>query len=332
MTIVFDAHAHAVGFIPRPFGAAYRFVNRTTMPPDVSLGAMHDGGVDAVVVKAVGDPVVTRWYRGSAWAAVLTQLEQIRLQAERAGAAVVTDRSQLVAAKEDGRLAVVLGLEGADAVGESLHRVTELSDMGVRVVGPVHLSDNRFGSTCLPWQKYVGPLPVGRGDKGLSPLGAALLDALDDAGIIVDGAHADTETLVAMAARHGGERLTVSTHSGVRACCDFARYLSDDEIRAIAGTGGTVGLWPYRHRGKGAVSVEDLAAQARHVVELVGISHLAIGTDANGVPGIVEGYRAERGPATIGEALIDAGLSDADVDQVLGANFLRVFDAVTRCG
>lgn len=293
------------------------------MPSDVALRDLRAADVDAVLAKAVGDPVVTRWYRGGAWKAVLTQLDGLRAQAAEAGAAVVTSGDEVRAAEG---LVVLLGLEGADAIGDDLDRVDRLHELGVRVVGPIHLGDNQFGTTSLPWQRYVGPLPVRRRHQpGLSPLGGALVDRLQKRGLLVDLAHADAETLFAVVDR--ATRPVVSTHTGARALQDFPRYLSDDEARAIAGTGGVIGLWPYRHRGKGLRDVDDFVAHARHLAEVIGIEHLCIGTDMNGVPGLMDGYRGERDLPRLADALSHAGFTDPEVAGIMGANFLRALDA-----
>jgi membrane dipeptidase len=101
-------------------------------------------------------------------------------------------------------------------------------------------------------------------------------------------------------------------------------------LRAIASTGGVVGLWPYCHRGHGVRDVADLVGHARHVADLVGPQHLCIGTDMNGVPGHMAGYRDERDLPLVTAALLDGGFSADEVRGILGANALRVLDAVNR--
>src|SRR5438270_6944 len=166
--LVVDVHTHGTALLPQPARGLYRLVNRLTMPPDVGFVELAAAGVDAVVAKAVGDPIVTRWHRGGAWAAVLVQLERLRADARRAGARVLSSAAEVRAARDEGRTAVILGLEGADAIGDDLGRLDHLRQLGVRVVVPVHLGDNQLGTTCLPWQRYVGPLPARprAGDRG----------------------------------------------------------------------------------------------------------------------------------------------------------------------
>jgi membrane dipeptidase len=321
--LVIDAHTHAVGFIPQPFRSAYRFVNRTTMPPDEPFSVLARAGVDAVVAKAVGDPVVTRWHRGDAWHAVERQLDGIVEQIDGRVARTAAD----VRAAHGNGVVAVLGVEGADAIGDDVDRVDAWAARGVRVVTIVHLADNQIGTTCLPWQQDVaGRLPVRRkADEGLSAFGSRVVDRMNSAGIVIDMAHADTRTVLDVVACTTAP--VAATHSGARACQDFPRVLSDDELRAIAGPGGVVGLWPYNHRGKGVRDMADLVAHARHVADLVGPEHLCIGTDMNGVPGLMAGYRGETDLPLVTDALLAAGFSEPDVEGILGRNFLRVLEA-----
>jgi membrane dipeptidase len=302
---VVDLHAHAPGFIPRPWSSAYRMVNGRSMPPDIPVRDLATQGVDTAVVCAVGDPIATRWHRGTPWDAV--------------------DRQLRGAGDQPGSVDVVLGLEGGDAIGDDLSRIDVLASRGVRLVVLVHLADNQFGTTCLPWQHYVSRrLPVRRRTVGLTELGERAVRALQARGVVVDVSHSDSATV------HGivevsGNTPVVASHSGARAVADFERFLTDDELRAISGTGGVVGLWPYRHRSKGVPDLDALAAHARHVATTVGVDHLAVGTDVNGVPAVARGYR---GIPDIAAALMRAGFGRGDLAAVLGGNARRVLAAV----
>jgi membrane dipeptidase len=294
------------------------------MPPDEPFTVLGRAGVDAVVAKAVGDPVVTRWHRGDAWGAVERQLDGIVTQVPR----VVRTAAEVRAAHADGGEPVaLLGVEGADAVGDDVDRLAAWAQRGVRVATIVHLTDNQIGTTCLPWQQYVaGRLPVRRHvDEGLSPFGRRVVDTMNALGMVIDLAHADRKTVLDVVGRTGAP--VAATHTGARARQDFARFLSDDELRAIASTAGVVGLWPYNHRGRGVHDVADLVGHARHVADLVGPQHLCIGTDMNGVPGLMAGYRGETDLPLVTDALLGGGFTEPEVEGILGLNFLRVLEA-----
>jgi membrane dipeptidase len=326
-SFVLDLHTHGPGFVPPPFHMVWRGVTRRA-PAEAGFDVLRAAGVDATVAKAVGDPIVTRWYVGrSPWDAVEAQLALIERQAGQAGAAVARSVEDLARGRAEGVPAVVLGVEGADAAGEDVDRIDAWHERGVRVIVLVHLRDNALGTTCLPWQQYAGPLPVRRrASPGLSPTGTRVVERMNRLGVLVDVAHADRATLLGVVDAAGAP--LVSSHSGARALQDFARYLGDDELRAIASTGGVVGLWPYRARRVGVRTLGDIVAHARHIAGTIGPEHLAIGTDMNGVPGVMAGFGGEADLPKLTAALLDSGFDAAEVEGILGANALRVLAQV----
>jgi membrane dipeptidase len=317
---VVDLHTHGTGFLPRWAEAAYRTVTRPH-PHDVGFDELAAAGVDAIVAKAVGDGVVTRWHwPKSPWEAVCIQLDQIREQAQAAGCGVVATVDDLTAG---GPPRVMLGIEGGDVVGRAPERLPELHAMGVRVIGLVHYVDNPLGSVCLPWQGWVPiPLPARRRKPGLSPLGREVVGEMNRLGILVDLAHADRDTTLQACEVAGAP--VVSSHTGARALQDFARFLHDDEARAVAATGGLIGLWPFHYHGRGVKDVDDWARHAGYLGELVGPEHLCIGTDMNGVSGLMDGYRGEEDFPVLLDALRTAGFDAAEVAGIAGGNVVRV--------
>ena len=325
---VVDLHTHGPGFVPQPFRSVWRVT--AGAPTEDAFDALREGGVDAAVATAVGDPIVTRCYLGRRpWAAVAVQLDRIERQAGEAGAVVVSSVEALLLARTRRTPAVLLGIEGADAVGRDVDLVDAWHQRGVRLIGLVHLGDNPLGTTCLPWQRYAGPLPVRRRTQpGLTPLGHRVVARMNRLGVVVDVAHGDRATVLAAAASTTAP--IVSSHTGARALQDFPRYLTDDELRAIAATGGLIGLWPYRNHGRGVRDLPELIAHARYVADLVGPEHLALGTDMNGLPGAMAGYAGEADLPTVTGALLDAGFEPVEVTGIVGGNALRVLTLVEQ--
>ena len=320
MTPVVDVHTHGTGFVPAPAWSLYRLVNRGHMPPDLGFDVLGPAGVDAVVAKAVGDPIVTRFHPTSPWNAVVRQLDRLRAQCAAVDGVLAAGPSDL----GSGRPAVVLGLEGADVLDGRIERVDELFALGVRVVGIVHYVDNSLGSVCMPWQEWLPVrLPVRRRAEGLSGFGAAAVHRMQTLGMVVDLAHADRATT--LAACSVASAPMISSHTGARALQDFQRFLGDDELRAIAATGGLVGLWPFHYRGQGVADRDDFARHASYIAELVGVEHLCIGTDMNGVSGLMDGYSGETDFPVLTGALREVGFTDDEVAAIAGGNFMRVW-------
>jgi microsomal dipeptidase-like Zn-dependent dipeptidase len=324
--LIVDAHVHGAHYLPQPYRSMFRLANRTTMPPEESFAVLAGAGVDAVIASAVGDPIVTRRWRGGAWHAVMAQLDQLRHEIGQAGCELAGDVAGVLRAHQAGRSAVILGLEGADAIGSDLDRLDQLHRAGVRVIVPVHLSHNLIGTTAVPWQRYLGPLPVRRRSAGLTAFGRQAIERMEKLGIVVDVSHADRSTALDIVA--ASSHPVMASHTGARACQDFARFVDDDEAVAIARSGGVIGLWPFRHRGRGIADPGELAAHARHLAGVVGPEHLCIGTDMNGVPGVMEGFHGERDFHRFIDILASVPLSESERKGIAGGNLLRVLQTV----
>jgi membrane dipeptidase len=150
---------------------------------------------------------------------------------------------------------------------------------------------------------------------------------LNGLGILVDASHADSATLHDIVATTSHP--IVASHAGAKKIEAFDRFLDDAEILAVAGTGGLIGLWPYHYHGHGPADIDNLMRHARHIADLTSPEHLCIGTDMNGVPGVMDGYRSERDLRFIAERLA-TNFGSEDVDRIMGGNFMRVFAKVTR--
>lgn len=323
--IVVDTHAHTLDYLPLFASSSFRWALRRTVPPPFFLGQLAVAGVDAVVANAVGDRVATAWWGRSPWRAIREQLTRIREEAGGAQVEVATSAVQVRKAYHSGRASVVLGLEGADGIGRDLSRLNELFQWGVRVLTPVHLRHNHIGTTRLSWHSYMGIPGIRRHRaRGLTKFGCAVVERLNSLGMIIDVSHADPATLHDTAEHT--QRPIVATHTGARRIEDFERFLDDDEISAIAETGGLVGLWPYRYKGHGPMDLDSLTRHACHIADLVGAAHLCIGTDFNGVPGMLAGFQSQADVRLILEKLTCSGFSQKDLEGIMGENFMRLFE------
>ena len=124
------------------------------------------------------------------------------------------------------------------------------------------------------------------------------------------------------------QRPVLVSRTAVQATCRGPRKLSDAHIKAIAATGGVMGIGYF----EGAVCGRDTAAIVRaiqHVATIAGVKHVALGTDFDGA---VKTAFYTTGHALITQGLINAGFSDADIADVMGGNVLRLLQAARPPG
>ncbi|MBI4700333.1 MAG: dipeptidase [Deltaproteobacteria bacterium] len=221
-----------------------------------------------------------------------------------------------------GAVAVYLGIEGARAFASDPAKIDGFIARGVRLVGPVHAHDNAFSSSA-----------TGSARHGLTAAGKALCRRIYEQGALVDASHmsdAAFADLVPIAEAAGAP--IVASHSNARAKCRNKRNLTDDQLRAIARTGGIAGL---NFHGKFIASrratIDDLVRHALHMVGVAGIDHLAIGSDFDGATPARGLEDASRLP-DLARALGAAGLSQADVRKIFSDNALRVLGWKGRGG
>lgn len=127
--LTIDIHTHPQAIMP---SLVRRAAERIAGFPRDPLANLAEAGVDLVVLTAVGDALGTAWRFGRPWQAVCAQLDSARSEAEAAGVAVNTS-AELPQASNSAQ--VILGVEGADFLGEHLDRLAVLRQRGVRVLG-----------------------------------------------------------------------------------------------------------------------------------------------------------------------------------------------------
>ena len=201
----------------------------------------------------------------------------------------------------------LLSLEGMHALEGDAEALVELHAAGFRMMGLAHHFDNEIAGSAHGIEQY-----------GLTALGRSLLPQMEALGITVDLAHASAaafEDTLAIATRP-----VVVSHGGVDGTCPGPRNLSDRQLRAVAGNGGVVGIGYW----KGAVcdaSVTGIVAAIRYAIGIAGIDHVGLGSDFDGH--VITAFDTSGIPMLTG-ALLESGLSQAEVAKVLGENVKRV--------
>lgn len=251
--------------------------------------------------------------------AVHEQIDELERAIQRAPGALVRARSraEVEAAEQSGAVAALLGVEGGHALEGELSNLEGLAARGVRYLGLCHFSANEL---CYP------AYGQGRSDaEGLTPFGRDVVRGCEELGVVVDLAHINRRGLLEACAM--ARRPVIVSHTGVLGAFEHWRNVDDDSLRAVADTGGVVGVI-FVPRYLGGRGLDDVVRHVRHIVDVCGEDAPALGSDWDGfiVP-TPELADASRLPL-LTDALLDAGFSEGAVSKILRENALRVLDAV----
>ncbi len=227
----------------------------------------------------------------------------------------------------------MLHAQGLGAIGADAGLLECYAALGLRVAQLTYNYRNQLADGCLE--------PA---DGGLSVAGRAAVRQLNALRIVPDISHtgaASSREIINLSGQP-----VIASHSNARAVCDSPRNLTDDLIRAVASTGGVIGLCAFpSFVSHGRPDVGDLARHALHIADLVGPQHAGMGLDFADEDeddydfyGYDERYyprppwtrpagiETHAGVPSLRAALLTAGFSAPEADGILGENFLRVFD------
>lgn len=224
--------------------------------------------------------------------------------------------------KKEGRLALVMGLENAYPIGRDISRLYEFYNEGVRIITLCHNYNN---DVCDSSRDSVARW------HGLSPYGEKMVAEMNRLGILVDVSHASTETLYDCC--KVSKAPVICSHSCVYALKDHPRNLTDDEIKAIAATGGviqvTTGRWALSWKPAAEVNISTFCDHVEYIKNLVGVEYVGVGTDFDGGGGMV-GLEDASKMKYITVELMRRGWTDKELELFWGGNILRVMRAVEK--
>ena len=206
----------------------------------------------------------------------------------------------------------MLSLEGVHCLDGDMARAQALVKRGVVSFGLCHFSANAAGapSRCL-----------GRDDfKGLSSFGHELVDYLSANQCLIDVAHLGPGGFNDVMNRR--DVRVLCSHTGLSGVYPHWRNLSDDQVRAIAGRGGVIGVIFSRHF-LGGSNIEQLVRHVVHLVNVGGQEVAALGSDFDGCIVPVRGLRDVSKLSRLRDALLDVGLGNQTVDGIVGDNARR---------
>ncbi|MBL6429318.1 MAG: dipeptidase [Maritimibacter sp.] len=268
---------------------------------------------DNITLLAVGQLWPPRTWN-SLLERALYQAERLRNAANRSGGHLRLIRTEkdldaVLALREAGEEVVggVLGIEGAHPLEGEIANLDRLEAAGYRLIGLHHFFDNELGGSLH-----------GVGDAGLTDFGRQVVKEVAARGMILDLAHSSPQ--VARDVIEMTDMPLVVSHTGIRSHCDTKRNYPDDLMQAIAATGGVIGIGYWED-----VTCDDsplgVARTIQAAIDLVGEDHVALGSDYDGT--VTTGFDTAE-LAALTQAMLDIGLTEAQIRKVAGGNMVRV--------
>ncbi len=288
----------------------------------VDLPRMKDGGLDTsfmvayIPQGALDEEGYKRAYDYTE--RTLDAIDEVMSKTSE-GAVVAVVSEDLITNKQQGRKSIMKGIENGYPIARDLSRLAHYARKGVRYITLCHNGDNDICDSASKSQNTHG---------GLSDFGREVIREMNRLGILVDLSHAGSSTVKDVLSIT--EAPVIASHSSCRALCDHPRNLTDDEIRAIAGTGGLIQMCMYKgfvSKDSDRASLLDFVDHIVHAHNLVGADHVGIGTDFDG-DGEVIGCRDASHIIRLTIELVRRGFSDSDIRKMWGENVLRVLRAV----
>lgn len=257
----------------------------------------------------------------------------------------VWSADDIVRAKKENKIGIIFGFQNAASVGERAERVKTFANLGVKIIQLTYNDRNQLGDG--------SGVPENR---GLTDLGFEVVAALNENKVLVDLSHSGENTCLD-AVKASKVPITIS-HTGCRALTDLPRNKTDEELRLVAEKGGVVGIYfmPFL-KEDGQARAADVVQHIEHAVKVCGEDHVGIGTDGDAtaiddmkmyrsaIAGEIR-QRRKAGVSAAGESnqvvplipdlmgptqfqklantLHKRGHSQARIEKILGANFLRL--------
>jgi membrane dipeptidase len=343
-SLVISLHDHPVRF-PADMAETPAY-NRTGRQHAAYAGLLASGLTVAFDNLMDGTACVT----GSApwrWNDIITDLGMRLADLAHAGPQflVVRTVADIDEAHRDGRVGLVFGLESATPIENELDRLDVLYGLGIRQIGIAYSDANALGSGLSE-----------DSDGGLTRFGHRAVARMNQLGLAIDLSHASDRTALDTCA--ASSQPVLITHAGARGVWDTARMKPDEVLRAVAATGGVIGMSAAPHTTLSAAhprhSIESVMDHFRYCADLVGLEHVAFGPDTlygdhvalHRMFAHLLSLASMRGPAfepveyvdglenptenfaNICDWLVGNGYSDDEIRAVLGGNIYRALSQI----
>jgi|GEM_PF-182300 len=186
----------------------------------------------------------------------------------------------------------------------------------------VHLTNAAYGITSSPFRLW-------KGKRGLTDIGRDFVRHLNAHKVFVDLAHINAQGFWDAVETHDKSQPLIATHTGVSGVKPHWRNLDDRQVKAVADTGGVIGVIYSRAFLKVRGGPDDagmIVDHMAHVANIAGEDAVAIGSDYDGAIVPPKDLRSGNSYVRLVQKMLDRGFSEARVQKILGLNFLRSFE------
>lgn len=277
------------------------------------------GGVDYQFFVAWVDPGVNAPYFQSALNMI--NIFKSELAMNPSDIAQARTAAEAMALKAENKISAILVVEGGHAIEDDLSKLDSLYNLGMR-----YLTITWNNST--DWA--VSAKDSRSATVGLSDFGKQVIRHLDSLGVLIDVSHTGIKTIEDILAI--SKNPIIASHSGARALHDHYRNLYDDQIRAIANTGGVIGVvFYYPFLSGNSKSIQQVVDHIDYIKNLVGIDHVSLGSDFDGIGNsLITGLEDVSKFPNLTLELLKKGYSREDIEKILSGNCMRVFNQVCK--
>lgn len=328
-SVVVDAHSDVFNDVVRR-----RQAGETNVLRRLHVPAWRAGGVDVVVTTLYveGEHKPDRALR-RAVALLGAALNDID---ETYEVALCRTRAEIDATLAAGQIAFILAIEGGECIQDGIESLRVFYQLGVRLLG-------------LTWnQRNLLAEGIGeeRAGGGLTELGREMVREANRLGVLLDVSHLSVKSFWDVL--ETSDAPVIASHSNAKALCRHRRNLDDDQLRALAGTGGMIGVngvAAFLADDPREATLERMLDHIDHIAEVVGPQNVGLGPDFVDFMGpqgfgtaTVEmaggqvdpaGFAGARDMPHVTAGLLARGYSDEEIRGILGENFLRVLTRVT---
>ena len=221
--------------------------------------------------------------------------------------------------KREGRKSIMMGIENGYAIGKDLSLLEHFRQRGVVYMTLCHNGDNDICDSAKGNNEH----------GGVSAFGEKVIQEMNRLGMMVDLSHASEKSFYDAIVI--SQLPIVCSHSSSRLLCDHPRNLTDDQMRRLAQSGGVAQVTFYDGflKKEGGATIIDAVNHLNHMIDVMGVEHVGIGTDFDGDGGVT-GLASASELINFTRQLLLQRYSNHDIELIWGGNFLRVMKLVQK--